>query len=157
MALLEVTNLLNVLDAQRTHLPLQVFDLGPQLLDLSDQACLVFLVQFGRLLLLLGDLCDALVEVLAGGLAVPEQFLVLRHILLQIVEHLQFLIERDQRVELVLQLNLLLLQCKLQLRFVPLVEVARRIVLNRRCRRRDRDVGVVAGNAWSDLALAILV
>ena len=65
-------------------------------------------------------------ELLSGVLTVPHKLLVIRHVLLQIVEDLQFLVEGDERIQLVLKLYLLFFQSQLELVFITLIEHRRR-------------------------------
>jgi len=107
-----------------THslLPLYLLNIFFELADLLEQARLVLLLQISVLLHLDSDLHDFLLEILAGGLAVAHELLVLCDILLEVVEDLKLLVESNKRVELVLQLDLLLLEGKLKLVVGALVE-----------------------------------
>ena len=103
-----------------------VFDI----LDFLQQASLILLLHKSVQLQLLGDLDDLNLELLTGGLAIPDKLLVLSDVLLKIIEDLEFLVEGDQGVELVLELDLLLLEGKLELVLLALVKHRLREVLH---------------------------
>ena len=100
----------------------ECFDLGLQFFDLGDEIGFKVFFHLGVLFDLLGELEELLLELLSGRLAVPHELLVVSHVLLQVVEDLQFLIEGNQRVQLVLKFYLLFFERQLQLVFVALVE-----------------------------------
>ena len=81
-----------------------------QLTDFLKQAVLVLLLHAGVFLELLGDPCDLVLQFLAGSLTVSNELLILCYVPLQVIEHLELLVEGDQGVKLVLQLDLLLLK-----------------------------------------------
>ena len=74
------------------------------------------------LLDLLRQLEQFVLEFLAGTLTVPDHLLILSYVLLQVIEHLKFLIEGNQCVQFVLKLDLLFLQCQLKRILVSLVK-----------------------------------
>ena len=92
---------------------------------LLEQAVLVLLLHLSIFLDLLGDLCNLGLELLTGGLTISHELLILCNVPLQVIEHLELLIESNQGVQLVLELNLLLLERKLELIFIALVEHSR--------------------------------
>jgi len=104
------------------HLLLHLLNFALELADLFDQARLVLLLQLSIFLHLLSHLDQLGLQGLSGGLAVAHELLVLGHVLLQVVEDLELLVERDQGVQFVLQLYLFLLQSDLQLVFLALIE-----------------------------------
>ena len=110
MSLVLLLQLLDVLLPLGRGLLLELLDLILQLLYLRNQAGFKLLLHLGVLLDLLGQLEELLLELLAGICVVPYQLLVLGNVFLQIVENLQFFVECDQRVQLVLELNLLFLE-----------------------------------------------
>ena len=122
MPLILLLQLLDMLLSLCGGLFLEVFDFGLQLLNLRDETGLQLLLHLGVLFDLLGELEELLLELLSGRLAVPHELLVLSYVLLQVVEDLQFLIEGNQRVQLVLKFYLLFFERQLQLVFVALVE-----------------------------------
>ena len=92
------------------------------ILDFLQQAVLILLLHESVQLQLLSDLDDLNLELLTGGLAIPDKLLVLSDVLLEIIEDLEFLVEGDQGVKLVLELDLLLLKGELHLVFLTLVK-----------------------------------
>ena len=122
MSLILLLELLDVLMPLSGELFLELFYFVLQLFYLRDEAGLKLLLHLGVLLNLLGELEQLLLELFARLLAVPYKLHVLCHVLLQVIEDLQFLIEGDQRVQFVLKLDLLLFEGQLQLVFVALVE-----------------------------------
>jgi len=81
---------------------------------------------------------DLLLKLLASIFAIADELLVFGDVLLEVVEHLKFLVESDQRVKLVLQLNFLLLKRELELVLLSLVEHSLREALRRRGHRHSR-------------------
>ena len=106
--------LLDVLLPLIRHLLFERHDLVLERLDLLKQARLVLLLQLGVLFHLDSDLSNLYLELFSGVLTRSEILLVLCHVLLQVVEHLQLLVESDQSVELVLELDLFLLESDLK-------------------------------------------
>ena len=123
-------HLVDVLLLTLCHLSLERLDVRFEISDFLQQAVLVLLLHDGVLLDLLGDLGDLNLELLTGGLAISHKLLVLGDILLEIIEDLKFLVEGDQGVELVLELDLLLLEGKLELVLLALVKHRLREVLH---------------------------
>jgi len=85
-----------------------------QLVDLALEAFLELLFHLGVLFDASCRLCDDRLELFAGVLRLLDVVLILSHVLLQVVEDLEFLVEGDQSVELVLKLLLLFLEQKLE-------------------------------------------
>jgi len=108
-----------------------LLNLVHQLLDLGLKLVLELLFHLGVFLNLLGCHGQCGLEILAGGLAFAHELLVLSDILLEVVEDLKLLIKGDQSVELVLQLDVSLLQGKLELVVGALVEHGLRELLRR--------------------------
>ena len=75
-----------------------------------EQAVLVLLLHLSIFLDLLGDMCYLGLELLMGSLTISHELLILCYVPLQVIEHLELLVEGDQSVKLVLQLDLLLLK-----------------------------------------------
>ena len=90
--------------------------------DLFDQTILVLLLELGVFTDLLGNLQKFLLEFFTRCLAVSHHLLVLGNVFLQVVEDLELFVEGDQRVQLVLKLNLFLFQGELDLVMSTLVE-----------------------------------
>ena len=88
------------------HLALQVLDLSLELLNLAEQLVLVVFLLRSVCLDLLSDLADLFLELLTGCLAIPNELLVLSHVLLQVVENLKLLVQCDQSVKFVFELDL---------------------------------------------------
>ena len=84
------------------HLSFQPLNFFLQLTDFIKQAVLVLLLHAGVFFELLGNPCDLGLEVLTGSLTVSDELLILCYVPLQVIEHLEFLIESDQGVKLVL-------------------------------------------------------
>lgn len=55
-------------------------------------------------------------------LTLTDKVFIFRNVLLEVIENLQFLIECDQSVKLVLQFNFLVFEFELELRVLPLTE-----------------------------------
>ena len=81
-------------------------DLRLQLFNLVAQLSLIFILHLVVLLDLLSDLADLFLELLTGCLAIPNELLVLSHVLLQVVENLKLLVQCDQSVKFVFELDL---------------------------------------------------
>lgn len=94
-------------------LPLLLLDVFHQLFDLGLETLLEFFLHLCVFFQLGCRRRDGDLELLASAFALPHEVLVLGHVLLQIVEDLQFFIEGDQRVEFVFQLDLLLFEQEL--------------------------------------------
>ena len=122
VTLVLLADLLDVSLLVGTCLALKALNLSLELFDLVEQTGLILLLHLCVLLDLLADLRDLDLELLSDRLTILEQLLVLSYVSLQIVEHLQFLIEGDQGVQFVLKLDFLLLECELQLVLLSLVK-----------------------------------
>jgi len=93
--------------------PLLRLNLVPELLDLGLKLVLELLLHLGVLFHLLGCHSQGRLELFASCFAITDELLVLGHVLLEVVEHLKFLVEGNQSVQLVLQLDILLLEREL--------------------------------------------
>lgn len=93
-----------------------------QLVDLGLEALLKLLFHLGVLLDATGRLCDDHLELFAGVLRLLDVVLVLGHVLLQVVEDLEFLVEGNQGVELVLELLFLFLEQELKVGHATLLQ-----------------------------------
>lgn len=122
LAALLLVQLVDVDLVRMCRLLLLLLDLLHQLVDLGLQVLLELLLHGGVLLEVVGLLSDVGLELLTRLLGLLQVVLVLSHILLQVVEDLQFLVERDQCIELVLELLLLLLEQELELADTALLE-----------------------------------
>ena len=133
----QLGHFLDVLLALRAQFLLQLLYLCLQLSNLGDQTFLVVFFQQSVLLELLSNLYKFLLQLFSGQFTFSHHFLVLGDVFLQVVHHLQFLVESDQSVQFVLKFDLFLLECKLQLGIVSLVKQVCRIMLSCRCHSRD--------------------
>lgn len=93
-----------------SHLALQRLDLYLERLNFSHQIVLIFDFNLGVLLEFICQLDKIIVELLSGRLAVSDELLVLSHVSLEVLKDLKLRVEGDQRVELVLQFDFLLLK-----------------------------------------------
>ena len=107
---------------QLCRLALLLLNLVHELLDARLEALLELLLGLGVLLQSICRLGDGDLERAAAILALADECLVVGDILLEVIEDLQFLIERDQSVQLVLQFVFLLLEQELQVGVVRLVQ-----------------------------------
>ena len=119
-------DLLDMLLSLSRHLSLQVFNLRLEFVDLRDQTCLVLLLKQSIFSELVCDLHDLVLQVLSGILTVSNELLILSNVFLKVIEDLEFLVESNERVQFVLELDLFLLQCELDLVLLSLVEHLRR-------------------------------
>ena len=94
----QLGHFLDVLLALRAQFLLQLLYLCLQLSNLGDKALLVILFQQSVLLELLSNLYKFLLQLFSGQFTFSHHFLVLGDVFLQVVHHLQFLIESDQSV-----------------------------------------------------------
>ena len=124
MHLVLLIHLLNALLLLIRHLLLKALDLVLQLLNFLNQRVLVLFLQLGVLLDLLSDLHNLGLKLFSSGLAVPDKLFIFGNIFLQIIENLQLLVQRNKRVQLVLELYLLLFEGELKLVLLTLVEHA---------------------------------
>ena len=129
---------LNVLLLLLGGLARHVLDSPLELVNLGNEAGLVLLLQLGVLPDLLSRLNELVLELLASVFALPHHGLVLSHVLLEVIEHLQFFVQRNQSVELVLELDFLLLKAELQDVLLSLVQHSRRKFLSDGPSRRRR-------------------
>jgi len=103
-------------------LDVQFLDVLLELVDLIHQLLLILLVLRPVNTHLLSCGRDRHLELLSVALAVVDDGHVLRLVLLEVVEHFQFLVQGNQSVEGVLELNILLLKLKLKRCIVFLLE-----------------------------------
>ena len=95
-------------------LPLLSLDLVLKLLNLLLEALLELFLHLGVLFQFLSVGGDLDLKLLTSIVALAEHGLVLSHVLFEVVEDLQFLVEGDQSIQLVLKFILALFQKKLQ-------------------------------------------
>ena len=117
---------------------LLLLNLVHELLDLGLKLVLELLLHLGVLFHLLGSHSQGRLELLASIFAIADKLLVLGDVLLEVVKHLKFLVKGDQRVKLVLKLNVLLFERELELVALSLVEHSIGEALSRRGRRLGR-------------------
>ena len=72
------------------------------------------------------DLHNLVLQLLSGVLTVSNELLILSNVFLKVIEDLEFLIESDERVELVLKFNLFLFERQLHMVLISLIKHLRR-------------------------------
>ena len=107
VALSQRSNFINFLLILRRHLLSQPLNFLLELLNLLYETIMQLLLQLSVLLYLGRNLHDLNLQFFAGGLAVLNELLVFSDVFLQIIVDLKLFVKSNERVQLVLKLNLL--------------------------------------------------
>ena len=106
--------------------PLLLLNLVHKLLDLGLKTFLELFLHLCVFLEFLsgGRYCD--LQLFAAIFALTDELLTLTHVVFEVVVHLQFLVQRNQRIQFVFQFHLALLQRNLQLFVAALIKMGLR-------------------------------
>lgn len=105
---------------------LLLLNLVHQLLNLLLKTFLELFLHFGVFFEFLGRSRDGYLQCLAAFLTLANEFLALRHVVFEVVVHLQFLVQRNERIQFVFQFDLALLQSYLKFFIAALIQVCLR-------------------------------
>ncbi len=103
-----------------SSLPFLLLNLIHQLIDLSLKALLELFFHLCVFLEFVSRLSESHLELFTSFFTLTNESLILCNVSFQVIENLEFLIEGNQSVQLVLKLNLFLLKSKLELRIITL-------------------------------------